>query len=110
MPLPVRYINSQEYREDGTVSLHGSDSPVSFPLLEKAVPTGKLQALGLHNLTSVIRQLGSLAKHAESVMGDIADILVSYHQRTMHLEERTKHLSEDLLSSLDADREGIAMI
>lgn len=111
MPLPVRYIDSHEYQEDGTASKshHSNGSSqvtVSFPILDKATPSGKLQALSVHNLTNVIRELGSLAKHAESVMGDLADILVSYHQRTVHLEERTKHLSEEILPSLDADREG----
>ena len=116
MPLPVRYIDSREYSRDGTVlqSANNCDgqnylprSPISFPILEVAAgPSQKLQALGLHNLTNVIRQLGSLAKHAESVMGDIADILLSYQRRAANLEERTKRLSEDVLLSLDADREG----
>lgn len=115
MPLPVRYIDSREYSQDGTVlqSTDNSDGEnylprpsISFPILEVATSSQKLQALGLHNLTNVIRQLGSLAKHAESVMGDIADILVSYQRRTVDLEERTKRLSEDVLSSLDVDREG----
>lgn len=116
MPLPVRYIDSREYPQDGTVlqSANNSDGqndlprpPITFPILEVATtPSKKLQALGLHNLTNVIRQLGSLAKHAESVMGDIADTLLSYQRRAADLEERTKRLSEDVLSSLDADREG----
>ena len=115
MPLPVRYIDSREYSQDETVLQSGDNSdrenylrqpPISFPILEVATPSQKLQAVGLHNLTNVIRQLGSLAKHAESVMGDIADILVSYQRRTVDLEERTKRLSEDVLSSLDANREG----
>ena len=114
MPLPVRYIDSREYPRDGAVlNANNSDEPnesprppILFPILEIASSSQKLQALGLHNVTNVIRQLGSLAKHAESVMGDIADILVSYQWRTVHLEERTKRLSGDVLSSLDADREG----
>ena len=116
MPLPVRYIDSREYPQDGTVlqSTNNSDGQndlprpaINFPILEvAATPSQKLQALGLHNVTNVIRLLGSLAKHAESVMGDIADILLSYQRRAADLEERTKRLSEDVLSSLDADREG----
>lgn len=110
MPLPVRYIDSNEYLKDGTLESHlDAASPqivVTIPILEKASSSLKLQALSVHNLTDVIRQLGSLAKHAESVLGDVVDVLASYQYRTGHLEERCKRLSAHVLTSLDADREG----
>lgn len=109
MPLPVHYIDSHEYLEGEAVAQRRGDGDLpqaaSLPILEIAVSSGKLQALSVHNLANVIRQLGSLAKHAESVMGDIADTLASYQLRTVHLEERTKRL-RDVLPTLDADREG----
>ena len=110
MPLPVRYIDSNEYLQDrATPRCHGHADPqirTEFRLLEEAASSLKLQALSVHNVVHVIRLLGSLAKHAESVMGDIVDVLVSCQHRTDRLQERTQHLSEGVLSSLDADREG----
>ena len=39
-------------------------------------------------------------------MGDIADLLGSYHARTCVLEERTRRLREEVLPSLDSEQEG----
>ena len=91
MPLAVRYVEPLK--------------PSSMPLLD-AVQSNHLQALIVQNLTGVIRQLASLAKHAEDIMGNIADVLGSFHGRTVVLEERTKRLREEILPRLDADREG----
>ena len=110
MPLPVRYIDSSEYLDDrASSSLHrdiDSRKETEFSILKQASSSLKLQALSVHNIVEVIRLLGSLAKHAESIMGDIADALVSCQHRTEHLHERTQRLSEAVLTSLDADREG----
>lgn len=91
MPLVVRYVESLQADQ--------------LPLIE-AVSENRLQALGVQKLAEAIRQLGSLAKHAESIMGGIADLLVSYHERATVLEERTRRLREEVLPSLDPDREG----
>ena len=91
MPLAVRYVEPQDMCQ--------------MPLLE-AVSADHLRALGVQSLTSVIRQLGSLAKHAESIMGDIVEVVCSYQARTMALEERTRKLKHEILPTLDPDREG----
>ena len=71
--------------------------------------TISLQALNSHSISGVIRQLSSLARHAESIMGDIADILASYYVRTATLEERSKRLMAEILPALDPDQEGEKM-
>ena len=110
MPLPVRYVNSNEYLlDEATLKCHGDTDPqrrTEFRLLEEAALSLKLQALSVHNVVHVIRLLGSLAKHAESVMGDIVDVLVLCQHRADRLQERTQRLTEGVLSSLDADIEG----
>lgn len=94
MPLAVRYVEPH--------------NPSTMPLLD-AVQSNHLQALSEQNLTGVIRQLGSLAKHAEDILGEIADMLGSIHRRTVVLEERTRRLSEETLPRLDPDQEGEEM-
>lgn len=91
MPLAVRYVEPQK--------------TTSMPLLE-VVNSNHLHAVNVHAMTTVIRQLGSLAKHAESIMGDIADELSGCHQRATALEERTRRLREEVLPSLDPEQEG----
>ena len=90
MPLAVRYVEPQRF--------------TSMPLLEVAT-SNHLRALNVQNLTGVMRQLSSLAKHAESIMGDIADVLYSYNQRSVALEERTRRLKDEILPSLDPEED-----
>jgi len=91
MPLAVRYVEPL--------------IPSGMPLLD-AVQSNHLQALSVQSLTGVIKQLASLAKHAEDIMGNIADMLGSFHGRTVVLEERTRRLREEVLPRLDVDQEG----
>ena len=91
MPLAVRYVEPR--------------TATKMPLLE-ASRTNHLQAVNVQSLTRVMRQLSSLAKHAESIMGDIADQLAGYHQRTTVLEARTRKLRDEVLPALDPEQEG----
>lgn len=91
MPLTVRYVEPR--------SVH------SMPLLEAVGGRAPLQALGVQNLSSAIRQLSSVARHAEGIMGDIADTLASFHHRTVTLEARMEALRLHI-SSLDPERAG----
>lgn len=94
MPLAVRYVEPR--------------SVCSNPLLsEEATRAGDaLQAVAVRSMAGLIRQLGSLARHAESVMGELAENLASCHARTVELEKRTRILVVDILPNLDPDREG----
>ena len=78
------------------------------PLLtEEAARAGDaLQAVSVQSMAGLIRQLGSLARHAESVMGELADSLANCHARTVNLERRTRVLAAEVLPNLDPDREG----
>lgn len=94
MPLATRYVEPR--------------SVCSNPLLpeEETRAGDALQAVAVRSLAGVIRQLGSLARHAESVMGELAESLAIYHARTQDLERRTRVLAKDILPQLDPDREG----
>lgn len=93
MPLATRYVEPR--------------SVCSNPLLpeEETRAGDALQAVAVRSLAGVIRQLGSLARHAESVMGELAESLAIYHARTQDLERRTRVLAKDILPQLDPDRE-----
>lgn len=87
MPLIVRYVEPEE--------LHKT------PLLQGVLPReNEFERMAVASLTTVIRQLSSLAKHAESIMGDIADVLLVYHDRSRALEERVRRLKVDIIPSL----------
>ena len=94
MPLATRYVEPRSVCAD--------------PLLtEEAARAGDaLQAVAVRSMAGLIRQLGSLARHAEGVMGELADSLANCHARTLHLERRTRALAVQVLPSLDPDREG----
>ena len=94
MPLVVRYVEPR--------------SVCASPLLnEEATRSGDaLQAVAVRAMAGVIRQLSSLARHAEGVMGELADSLANCHSRTLELERRTRILRADVLPNLDPDREG----
>lgn len=93
MPIATRYVEPRSVCAD--------------PLLtEEATRAGDaLQAVAVRSTAGLIRQLGSLARHAESVMGELAESLASCHARTLDLERRTRALTE-VLPGLDPDREG----
>ena len=94
MPLATRYVEPRSV----------CDSPL---LTEKEARAGDaLQAVSVRSMAGLIRQLGSLARHAESVMGELADSLVECHERTVELEKRTRSLVVNVVPTLDADREG----
>ncbi|KAL5457418.1 hypothetical protein EMCRGX_G034671 [Ephydatia muelleri] len=87
MPLIVRYVEPEE--------LHRT------PLLQGVQPReNELERMCVASLTTLIRQLSSLAKHAESIMGDVADALAVYHARSRALEERVRRLKVDVIPSL----------
>ena len=94
MPIATRYVEPR--------------SVCSDPLLtEEGTRAGDaLQAVAVRSMAGLIRQLGSLARHAESVMGELAESLASCHARTLDLEKRTRALTVQVLPGLDPDREG----
>ena len=130
MPIVIRYVEPYQERHLSTVSevsrptkdKDGSSEPSPSPeeykdtdallsvtsslqILE-SVSTNKMQALTVHNLATLIRQLGSIAQHAENLMGTIAEGLVTCYARTVQLESRTRQLAEEVLPSLDPELEG----
>ena len=94
MPLPVRYVEPKNV--------------CSSPLLtEEATRAGDaLAAVTVRSLAGLIRQLSSLARHAEGVMGELVDSLAGCHARASSLEKRVSVLKTDVLPNLDPDREG----
>ena len=94
MPLVTRYVEPK--------------SVCAVPLLtEEATRAGDaLQAVAVRSLAGLIRQLGSLAVHAESVMGELTASLASCHARTVELEKRTRVLAANVVPNLDPDRDG----
>ena len=126
MPLVVRYVEPrfEKHSSGKQVLPRPSDEPKlsdlpgeyqavdrlltvtsGLPILE-TVSGNQLQALTVHRISSLIRQLSSLAQHAESVMGEVAESLASCHSRTVQLEARMKRLTEEVLPSLDPELEG----
>lgn len=129
MPLVVRYIEPRwEKHSSSKIPLPGRPLPESaqsqqdlpeeykefdkmlsvsscVPILE-SVSMNPLQALMVHRLSSCIRELGSLAQHAEGIIGAIADDLADCHARSTRLEERARRLREEVLPSLDPEQEG----
>lgn len=94
MPLVTRYVEPKNV----------CDVPL---LTEEATRAGDaLQAVAVRSLAGLIRQLGSLALHAESIMGELAESLASCHARAVTLEKKTRALNTGILTSLDPDREG----
>lgn len=134
MPIVIRYVEPYQDRHLSTVSKitrpiqtkskDGSSEPEPGPPSEEykdtdallsvtsslqileSVSSNKMRALTVHNLACLIRQLGSIAEHAENIMGTIAEGLATCYVRTTQLEARTKRLSEEILPSLDPELEG----
>lgn len=85
MPLAVRYVEPKH-------------------LCRRPLPEGtrnELQTVAALSLVSVIQQIGSLAKHAESMMGDLCDTMSQYCQRSLKLQERVTHLKKKVLPRLE---------
>lgn len=72
----------------------------------ESVCDNKARALSVHNIATLIRQLGSVAEHAESVMGTLAEGLATCHSRTVLLGSRLTRLAKEVLPYLDPDMEG----
>lgn len=90
MPLAVRYVEPKH-------------------LYRQPLPRGirnELQAVAAFSLCGVIRQLGSLAKHAESLMGELCEAMKDCAERGKTLEERVEHLKRKVIPRLDLDSEG----
>ena len=93
MPLIVRNVEPQELKKT--------------PLLQGVQRReNELERMSVASLTTLIRQLSSLAKHAESIMGDVADALAVYYARSQALEERIRRLKVDVLPSLSDEGMG----
>jgi WAS family protein 3 len=52
----------------------------------------ELQAVAVLSLAGAMRQISSLAKQAESLMGDLCDTLADYNRRALYLDDRIKQL------------------
>lgn len=89
MPLAVRYVQPKQL--------------CKTPL--PANTKNELQAVAVFSLAGVIRQVSSLAQHAESILGDLVDTLASYHRRTEVLGERVRKMRDEVLPSLNLDEE-----
>ena len=90
MPLAVRYVEPKN-------------------VYRKQLPGGvknELQAVVALSLAGTIRQISSIALQAESVLGELCDMLEDYHHRTEALEERVKRLRTDVLPDLGARDDG----
>lgn len=89
MPLAVRYVEPKH-------------------LWRKALPDGvrnELHAVSVLSIAGLIRQIGSLAKHAESVLGDVCELLGQYNQRTVELEQRYSRLKRSTLAAMDVEND-----
>ena len=90
MPLAVRYVEPKH-------------------LYRQPLPRGiknELQAVAAYSLCGVIRQLGSLAKHAESLIGELCEIMKDTTEREKLLEERLENLKRKVIPQLDMESEG----
>ena len=90
MPLAVRYVEPKNVHR-------------------KQLPGGvknELQAVVALSLAGTIRQISSIALQAESVLGELCDMLEDYHHRTEALEGRVNRLRTDVLPNLGARDDG----
>lgn len=90
MPLAVRYVEPKH-------------------LCKRPLPEGtknELNAVAVLSLAGAIRQISSLAKHAESLMGEICDTLSDYNRRSLALQERVTRLKRRITRfDYDAQKE-----
>lgn len=90
MPLAVRYVQPKR-------------------LCRGPLPSGvknELHAVAVLSLAGTIRQISSLAKHAESLLGELCDTLGKYNERTLSLQNRVTHLRKKVIPKLDIQAEG----
>ena len=88
MPLAVRYVEPKN-------------------IYQKQLPRGvknEMQAMVAMSLAETIRQIGSIAVQAESVLGELCDMLTDYHRRTEVLEERVRRLRTSVLPTMISTR------
>lgn len=90
MPLAVRYVEPRNvYRKQLPSSVKN-----------------ELQAVVALSLAGTIRQISSIAVQAESVLGELCDMLTDYHHRTKALERRVRRLRTDVLPSIGTGEDG----
>ena len=78
-------------------------------LYRKPLPDGvksELHAVAVFSLAGAIRQISSLAKHAESLLGELCDAMTDIHTRSVLLDSRVVRLKENILPKLNVDEEG----
>lgn len=79
-------------------------------LYRQTLPKGvknELQAVAVYSLAGAIRQISSLAKHAESMLGELCDTMTDINTRTILLDSRVSRLQDDIIPNLDVDEEGM---
>lgn len=64
-----------------------------------------LECIVVFTLSNVLRQLASLSKHAEDLLGEVFSEARSYVERTSRLKERVNRLAVQV-KELDAETEG----
>jgi hypothetical protein len=92
MPLAVRYVEPKH-------------------LCRRPLPNGvknELQAVAVLSLAGAMRQISSLAKQAESLMGDLCDTLADYNRRALYLDDRIKQLKRKV-KKINPIEEGMIM-
>ena len=89
MPLAVRYVQPKS---------------LCKPSLPKGVKS-ELHAVAVFAITSAIRQVSSLAQHAEGILGGLIDTLDGYQKRMDHVGERARRIREEVLPGRDLDFE-----
>lgn len=75
------------------------------------IPKGsqnELEAFSVNSLSSVILQLSSLAKHAESIFAELFNEATGIHQRTVSAQQRLEHLAVKV-TKLDSAGEEISL-
>ena len=90
MPLTVRHVEPKH-------------------LYRKPLPDGiknELHAVAVFSLAGAIRQISSLAKHAESMLGELCDTMSDIQTRSVLLDSRIARLRDKILPNLDVDEEG----
>ena len=77
-------------------------------LYRQPLPDGvknELHAVAVLSLAGAIRQISNLAKHAESVMGELCDTMSDINSRTVALDSRIVRL-KNIIPTLNVDEEG----
>ena len=78
-------------------------------LYRQPLPDGiknELHAVATLSLAGAIRQISSLAKHAESLLGELCDSMSEIYTRTVLLDSRIVRLRDEIMPTLDVDEEG----